>query len=189
MDKICKVAKKPLVVTYTGLIQACLDSGNVQNGAYIFSQMHKFCSPNIVTFNIMIKAYIENKLFEKAKDLFQKILDGAHYISSVSDYKNRVIPDNFMFNTMLAACIEEKRWDDFEKFYRRMLHHGYHFNPKRHLWMILEASRSGKVFFQFSYITKISSACTSSKLLKVGGSMLNSVSIRSFNVHGIILQR
>ncbi|XXG68553.1 hypothetical protein AAC387_Pa06g1611 [Persea americana] len=144
MDKICKVAKKPLVVTYTGLIQACLDSGNVQNGAYIFSQMHKFCSPNIVTFNIMIKAYIENKLFEEAKVLFQKILDGAHYISSVSDYKNRVIPDNFMFNTMLAACVEEKRWDDFEKFFRRMLHHGYHFNPKRHLWMILEASRSGK---------------------------------------------
>ncbi|RZS21032.1 hypothetical protein BHM03_00053636 [Ensete ventricosum] len=34
IDKICKVAKKPLVVTYTGLIKACLDSGSIENGAF-----------------------------------------------------------------------------------------------------------------------------------------------------------
>lgn len=147
-------------MTYTGLIQACLDSGSVQNGAYIFSQMHNFCSPNIVTCNIMLKAYIEHKMFEEAKDLFQKILDGTRYLGSISDYKNCVIPDKFTFNTMLEACIEEKRWDDFENFYRRMLHHGYHFNPKRHQWMIMEASRAGKVFFQFSYLKKFLLWCT-----------------------------
>lgn len=144
IEKICKVAKKPLVVTYTGLIQACLESGSVLNATYIFNQMHVFCSPNIITCNIMIKAYVENKMFEEANGLFQKILDGTHHINCVSDYKNRIVPDNFTFNTMLEACVSEKRWDDFENVYQRMLQHGYHFNPKRHLCMILEASRAGK---------------------------------------------
>ncbi|XP_058071675.1 pentatricopeptide repeat-containing protein At1g30610, chloroplastic [Magnolia sinica] len=144
VEKICKVAKKPLVVTYTGLIQACLESGSVQNGAYIFDEMHKFCSPNVVTCNIMLKAYIEHGMFEEAKDLFQKLLDGSNCLSSRADTRERVLPDNFTFNTMLEASAAEKRWDDFGSFYREMLHHGHHFNPKRHLRMILEASRAGK---------------------------------------------
>ncbi|OVA07351.1 Pentatricopeptide repeat [Macleaya cordata] len=144
IDKICKVANKPLVVTYTGLIQACLDSGNVQNGSYIFEQMHKFCSPNVVTCNIMLKGYLEHGLFEKAKELFQQMLDDSNQISSIADYKERVPPDNYTFNTMLDACIAEKKWDDFKYVYQRMLHHGYHFNTKRHLRMLLEACRAGQ---------------------------------------------
>lgn len=176
-------------MTYTGLIQACLDSGSVQNGAYIFSQMHNFCSPNIVTCNIMLKAYIEHKMFEEAKDLFQKILDGTRYLGRISDYKNCVIPDKFTFNTMLEACIEEKRWDDFENFYRRMLHHGYHFNPKRHQWMIMEASRAGKVFFQFSYLKKNSSMVHVSLNCFHLEDICCTLSIGSLNIHRIILQR
>lgn len=148
IDKICKVANKPLVVTYTGLIQACLDSGNVQNGSYIFEQMHKFCSPNIVTCNIMLNGYLENGLFDKAKDLFQQMLDDSNQISSKADYKDRVFPDNYTFNTMLDACVAEKKWDDFAFVYQRMLHHGYHFNAKRHTRMLMEACRAGKVFLQ-----------------------------------------
>ncbi|KAK9265926.1 hypothetical protein L1049_021443 [Liquidambar formosana] len=144
IEKICKVANKPLVVTYTGLIQACLDSGNIQNGAYIFRQMHGFCSPNLVTYNIMLKAYLEHGMFEEAKKLFQKMSEGVNCISSKSDYRDMVVPDTYSFNTMLDACVSEKRWDDFEYFYKQMLHHGYHFNGKRHLRMILDASRSGK---------------------------------------------
>ncbi|KAK9267996.1 hypothetical protein L1049_010434 [Liquidambar formosana] len=144
IEKICKVANKPLVVTYTGLIQACLDSGNIQNGAYIFRQMHGFCSPNLVTYNIMLKAYLEHGMFEEAKKLFQKMSEDVNCISSKSDYRDMVVPDTYSFNTMLDACISEKRWDDFEYFYKQMLHHGYHFNGKRHLRMILDASRSGK---------------------------------------------
>ncbi|XP_077253320.1 pentatricopeptide (PPR) repeat-containing protein isoform X2 [Tasmannia lanceolata] len=144
IDKICKVATKPLVVTYTGLIQACLESGSIENGAYIFNQMQKFCSPNTITCNIMLKAYGEHGMFEEAMDLFQKILDGDHYIGSETNYNERVIPDRFSFNTMLEACVAEKKWDDFENVYQAMLDHGYHFNAKRHLWMIMEASRAGK---------------------------------------------
>lgn len=144
MDKICKVAHKPLVVTYTGLIQACLDAGNVQDGAYIFKEMQEFCSPNLVTCNIMLKAYIEHKMFEDAKNLFQNILDGSCHITKKSDYKNIVNPDIYTFNTMLEVCAAEMKWDDFGHVYQKMLQRGYNFNAKRHLRLILEACRAGK---------------------------------------------
>ncbi|KAF9667139.1 hypothetical protein SADUNF_Sadunf16G0302100 [Salix dunnii] len=144
IEKICKVANKPLVVTYTGLIQACLDSGNIQNAVYIFNQMRNFCPPNLVTCNIMLKAYVEHGLFEEAHELFNKMLDDGNHISRRSDYKFRVIPDTYTFNTMLDASIAENRWDDFEYFYEKMLHHGFHFNSNRHLRMVLDASRAGK---------------------------------------------
>ncbi|XP_034697014.1 pentatricopeptide repeat-containing protein At1g30610, chloroplastic-like [Vitis riparia] len=144
IEKICKVANKPLVVTYTGLIQACLDSGNVQNAAFIFNQMHEFCSPNLITCNVMLKAYLEHRMFEEAKELFGKMLGDGNRISSKSDYNDRVLPDIYTFNTMIDACNAEKRWDDLEYVYEWMLHHGFHFNAKRHLRIILDASRAGK---------------------------------------------
>ncbi|XP_059437637.1 pentatricopeptide repeat-containing protein At1g30610, chloroplastic [Corylus avellana] len=144
IEKICKVANKPLVVTYTGLIQACFDSGNIQDGAYVFNKMQNFCSPNLVTYNVMLKAYLAHGMFDEASELFHKMSEDGNHISRKSDYRVRVIPDIYTFNTMLDACIADKRWDDFENIYRRMLHHGYHFNAKRHLRMILDASRAGK---------------------------------------------
>ncbi|XP_023895444.2 pentatricopeptide repeat-containing protein At1g30610, chloroplastic [Quercus suber] len=144
MEKICKVANKPLVVTYTGLIQACIDSGNIEDGAYIFKEMQNFCSPNLVSCNIMLKAYLEHGMFEEAKKLFNMMSEDRNHISRKSDYRARVIPDIYTFNTMLDACIAEKRWDDFENIYRGMLHHGFHFNAKRHLRMILNASGAVK---------------------------------------------
>lgn len=147
IEKICKVANKPLVVTYTGLVQACLDTGNIQDAEYIFSQMKDTCSPNLVTCNIMLKAYLQHEMFQKARELFQKMLEDANHISNKSDYKVRVTPDIYTFNILLDACVAEKRWDDFEYVFKTMLQHGYHFNGKRHLRMLLDASRAGKVFF------------------------------------------
>ncbi|CAF2044635.1 unnamed protein product [Brassica rapa] len=145
IKKICRVANKPLVVTYTGLIQACLDSGNVKNAAYIFDQMKEVCKPNLVTCNIMLKAYLQQDgLFEEGRELFQKMLEDGNNIESSSDFESRVLPDTYTFNTMLEACAEHKKWDDFGYAYREMLRHGYHFNAKRHLKMVLEASRAGQ---------------------------------------------
>ncbi|CAH8254003.1 unnamed protein product [Arabidopsis lyrata] len=144
LNKICRVANKPLVVTYTGLIQACLDSGNIKNAAYIFDHMKKVCSPNLVTCNIMIKAYLQGGFFEEARELFQKMSEDGNHIKISSDFESRVLPDMYTFNTMLDVCAEQKKWDDFGYAYREMLHHGYHFNAKRHLRMVLEASRAGK---------------------------------------------
>ncbi|KAJ0237830.1 Pentatricopeptide repeat-containing protein [Hirschfeldia incana] len=145
IKKICRVANKPLVVTYTGLIQACIDSGNVKNAAYIFDQMKEVCSPNLVTCNIMLKAYLQDGLFEDGRELFQKMLsEDGNNIESSSDFESRVLPDTYSFNTMLEVCAEQKKWDDFGYAYREMLRHGYHFNAKRHLKMVLEASRAGQ---------------------------------------------
>lgn len=144
MEKICKVANKPLVVTYTGLIQACLDSKDLQSAVYIFNHMKAFCSPNLVTYNILLKGYLEHGMFEEARELFQNLSEQRRNISTVSDYRDRVLPDIYMFNTMLDASFAEKRWDDFSYFYNQMFLYGYHFNPKRHLRMILEAARGGK---------------------------------------------
>ncbi|KAF5742414.1 pentatricopeptide repeat-containing protein [Tripterygium wilfordii] len=144
VEKICKVASKPLVVTYTGLIQACLDAGNIHDGVYIFDQMKDFCSPNLVTCNILLKAYLDQGLFEEARELFQKMSEEENHINNKADCTIGVIPDSYTFNTMLDASIKEKRWDEFEYVYRRMLDHGYHFNAKRHLSMLLDACRAGK---------------------------------------------
>ncbi|KAK4399493.1 Pentatricopeptide repeat-containing protein, chloroplastic [Sesamum angolense] len=145
IDKICKVANKPLVVTYTGLIQACVDAGDVGNGAYIFKHMQKFCSPNLVTCNIMLKAFLDHGMFEEAKQLFLRLLENGNFIRHEEDYKVRVIPDIYSFNTMLDACALEQKWDDLEFVYAQMLKYGHHFNAKRHLRLILDARRAGKV--------------------------------------------
>ena len=146
IDKICRVANKPLVITYTGLMQACVDSGDVENAAYIFDHMQKFCSPNLVTCNIMLKAFLDHGKFEDAKQLFLTLLDNGNNIRREEDYRVRVIPDIYTFNTMLDACAAEKRWEDLEFAYAQMLRYGHHFNAKRHLQLILEAQRAGKVF-------------------------------------------
>ncbi|KAE9593472.1 hypothetical protein Lal_00028819 [Lupinus albus] len=145
IDKICKVANKPLVVTYTGLMQACLDSGNIQEGAFIFEKMKEICAPNLVTFNILLKAYLDHGMFQEAKELFEKMLENTNLRRGNADYKMLVTPDIYTFNTMLDACVAEKRWDYFDDIYLRMFRHGYHFNAKRHLRMVLEASRAGKI--------------------------------------------
>ncbi|CAM8958092.1 unnamed protein product [Rhodiola kirilowii] len=117
MEKISKVANKPLVVTYTGLIQACLDSANVKDAS---------------------------GLFEEAKELyFIMSEDGTHRMNK-SDIKDRVLPDIYTFNTLLDATAAAGRWDHFEYFYVQMLQHGFHFNAKRHLRMILDAARANK---------------------------------------------
>ncbi|KAK1412144.1 hypothetical protein QVD17_33150 [Tagetes erecta] len=145
IEKVCKVAKKPLVVTYTGLIQASLDSGKINSGIYMFKHMHKFCSPNLVTYNIMLKGYLDHNMFEEAKQLFYKLSENGNHVTSKVDYKHVVLPDIHTFNLMLDACLVNKKWDDLEFVYTKMLQHGYYFNAKRHSHMILEACKSGKV--------------------------------------------
>lgn len=101
----------------------------------------------------MLKAYLDHGLFDQAKDLFQKMSEDR--ISSKSENLHRVTPDSHTFNLMLEACIQQKRWDEFEDVYGRMLHLGFHFNAKRHLRMILDAARAGKVFRNNLSITRI----------------------------------
>lgn len=133
------------MVTYTGLIQACIDSGDVQSGVYVFNHMQKFCSPNLITYNILLKAYLDHELFEEAKQLFLGLLENGNHIRS--DCKDIVLPDIHSFNLMLDGFCSQLKWDELEFFYLHMLKHGYHFNPKRHLRIVLRSCNAGKVFF------------------------------------------
>ncbi|KAF3325717.1 pentatricopeptide repeat-containing protein [Carex littledalei] len=132
IDKICKVAKKPLVVTYTGLIQTCIDSNNIENARYIFNQMQNFCAPNLITYNIMLKSYKQEKMFDDAKGLFNEIING------------KVVPDKFTFNTMMEVCVENGKFEDFERVFLQMLRHGHHFDARKHLKMVMDAFKAGK---------------------------------------------
>ncbi|KAK4778984.1 hypothetical protein SAY86_006512 [Trapa natans] len=143
IEKLCKVASKPLVVTYTGLIQACLDSGNIHDSISIFQHMEQYCSPNLVTVNIMLKGYLENNMFEDGKKLLSKMLENGDHIHK-RNQRDWIMPDAYSFNTMLDACFAEKRWEELELFYKKMLSHGFCYNAKRHLHMIIEASKVGK---------------------------------------------
>ncbi|KAG0478021.1 hypothetical protein HPP92_012740 [Vanilla planifolia] len=144
ISKISKVAKKPMVVAYTGLIQACLDAGNIENAAYIFNQMHNFCSPNVITNNIMLKSYVQHGMFEEANALFKKVLAASHEKRSKDELNQKAFPDKFTFNTMIEACAAANKWDDFEFSYQEMLLHGYHFDRRRHMPMVFNAWRAGK---------------------------------------------
>ncbi|KAJ1284743.1 hypothetical protein BS78_03G228400 [Paspalum vaginatum] len=142
VDKICKVANKPLVVTYTGLIQTCIDNGSMENAKYIFNEMCNYCSPNTVTCNIMLKSYVMHGMLEDARDLLQNILNGR--VRSKADSSQVAAADKFTFNTFMEACAEAKRWNDFEYAFREMLLNKYHFDERRHLRMVLDAYRNGK---------------------------------------------
>ncbi|KAL5228686.1 hypothetical protein ABZP36_016951 [Zizania latifolia] len=142
VEKICKVANKPLVVTYTGLIQTCIDNGSMENAKYIFDEMCNHCSPNNVTCNIMLKSYTEHGMFEDAKDLLENILNGR--IRSKVESSQKAIADKFTFNTFIEACAKTKKWNDFEYAFYKMLSSGYHFDERRHLRLVLDAYRNGK---------------------------------------------
>ena len=49
--------RKPLEITFTGLIMASLDGGHVNDCISIFQYMKDHCAPNIGTINAMLKVY------------------------------------------------------------------------------------------------------------------------------------
>lgn len=148
------------MVTYTGLIQACLDSGNVKDATYMFNHMKDFCSPNLVTCNIMLKGYLNHGMFEEGEMMFREMLEDANGIKAREHDRVLVAPDIYTFNTFLEACVTEKRWDEFEYAFKKMFYHGFHFNSRRHLQLIMAASRAGKVivsFFSYNFWNKLKS--------------------------------
>lgn len=95
--------------------------------------MQNFCAPNLVTYNIMLKSYKQEKMFDDAKGLFNEIING------------KVVPNKFTFNTMMEACVENGKFEDFERVFLQMLRHGHHFDERKHLKMVMDAFKAGKV--------------------------------------------
>ncbi|XP_057854011.1 pentatricopeptide repeat-containing protein At5g67570, chloroplastic isoform X2 [Cryptomeria japonica] len=145
VEKIRRVAKKPLYVTYTGLIKASMDSGHLQDCITIFDHMQKFCAPNIITCNMMLKLYGQHHMFKEATSLFEGIKRGKIWPQKFSDGDPTLIPDITTYIAMLEACMVVQEWDYFENVYQDMLLKGYQLDKRQHSSLIVAASRAGKV--------------------------------------------
>lgn len=147
MDKMKKLPqRKPLEITFTGLIMASLDGGHVNDCISIFQYMKDHCAPNIGTINAMLKVYGRNDMFSKAKELFEEI---NKVKSSPHDSRNgkcaNLIPDVYTYSLMLEASASALQWEYFEYVYKEMALSGYQLDQTKYAILLVESSRAGKV--------------------------------------------
>ncbi|WCJ37795.1 Pentatricopeptide repeat-containing protein At5g67570 chloroplastic [Euphorbia peplus] len=128
--------RKPLEVTFTGMIMSSLDGGYINDCISIFEYMKAYCVPNIGTINVMLKVYGQNDLFSKGKELFEETKGSKNEIS--------VAPDMFTYSAMLEASASALQWEYFELVYRVMVLSGYQLVQSKHALLLVEASRAGK---------------------------------------------
>lgn len=137
---------KPLEVAFTGMITACMDGGHVDDCVSIFQQMSSYCTPNIGTINAMLRVYSRNDMFSRAKDLFEK-MKGMQFksTSQISGSHSSPTPDAFTYSSILEASARAHRWEYFEYVYKEMSLCGYQLDQTKHAWLLVEASKAGKV--------------------------------------------
>ncbi|GLT75389.1 hypothetical protein SLA2020_471200 [Shorea laevis] len=146
VDKIKKLTdRRPMEITFTGLIMACLDGGYFDDCISIFQHMKDHCSPNIGTINVMLKVYGQNDMFPNAKELFEEI-KRAKSGASASPNGNftSIIPDEYTYTSMLEASASAHQWEYFEYVYKEMVLSGYQLDQTKHGLLLVEASRAGK---------------------------------------------
>ncbi|KAK1300941.1 Pentatricopeptide repeat-containing protein [Acorus calamus] len=135
---------KPLEVTFTGMIQSCLDGGYVHDCLSIFELMKDYCTPNIGTVNLMLKIYGRIDMFAKAKDLFE-----ATKMASLCSKPSRtgiasLTTDVYTYSSMLEASANAHQWEYFEYVYKEMSLCNYQLDQQKHARLLVEASRAGK---------------------------------------------
>ncbi|XVE82943.1 hypothetical protein DITRI_Ditri16bG0045700 [Diplodiscus trichospermus] len=146
VDKMKKLPhRKPLEITFTGLIMASLDGGHVNDCSSIFECMKDHCAPNIGTINAMLKVYGRNDMFSKAKELFEEInkVKSGPYDSLNGNFAN-LIPDGYTYSLMLEASASALQWEYFEYVYKEMTLSGYQVDQTKYAILLVEASRAGK---------------------------------------------
>ena len=128
---------KPLEVAFTGMIQSSMEAGHFCHCTSIFEHMKGHCAPNIGTINVMLRVYDRSDMFSKARDLFESV---KH-----KDFGSAVTPDLYSYRIMLEASANAHQWEYFEYLYREMTLSGYSLEHDNQMWLLLEASRAGKV--------------------------------------------
>ncbi|XP_039032040.1 pentatricopeptide repeat-containing protein At5g67570, chloroplastic isoform X2 [Hibiscus syriacus] len=146
VDKIKKLStRKPLEITFTGLIMASLDGGYVDDCISIFQYMKDHCAPNIGTVNAMLRVYGQNDMFSKAKELFEKTnIARSGPCGSLNGKFGNLTPDGFTYSLMLEASASAHQWEYFDYVYREMALCGYQLDQSKHPILLVEASRAGK---------------------------------------------
>ncbi|CAM6093433.1 unnamed protein product [Calypogeia fissa] len=144
VDRISTRSRRPLVQTYTGLIKACKESFHWRDAISVFEHMREVCAPNIATYNIMISVYGASKMYDEAKNLFDRIKQGRLSPPQLYRADLRLSPDVFTYDAMLGACTKSEKWKDLAVIFRQMLLQGYHLDSERHVWILQAISEAGE---------------------------------------------
>lgn len=147
---------KPLEITFTGLITSSMEGGHVDECISIFQRMKHYCKPNIGTINIMLKVYGRNDMFSKAKELFEEAT-GANSDYYISPGSNAPLlkPDEYTYSAMLEASARAQQWEYFEYVYKMMALSGYQLDQSKHISLLVEASKAGKVSYIHFFLFEI----------------------------------
>ncbi|KAL6013039.1 hypothetical protein ACLOJK_003529 [Asimina triloba] len=135
---------KPLEVTFTGMIQSCMDGGHVNDCMSVFEQMRDYCTPNIGTINAMLKVYGRKDMFSRAKELFEEAKKANSGCNSYLIGNTSLTLDVHSYISMLEASASGNQWEYFEHVYKEMALCGYHIDQAKHSWLLIEASKAGK---------------------------------------------
>ncbi|KAF9600682.1 hypothetical protein IFM89_011353 [Coptis chinensis] len=137
---------KPLEVAFTGMIMSCMDGGHVGDCISVFEQMDNHCSPNIGTINAMLKVYGRNDMFAKAQEMFERTKRMESGFSTVTCSGGSFLtPDAFTYSSILEASASAQQWEYFEYVYKEMALGGYQLDQNKHAWLLVEASKAGKI--------------------------------------------
>lgn len=146
VEKMKKLAGlKPLEVTFTGMIMSSMDGGHIGDCISIFGRMKDYCTPNIGAINIMLKVYGKSDMFSKAKELFEETTRASSDSRPSLDENNFPVPDKYTYSSILEASAFAQQWEYFEYVYKEMTLSGYQLDQSKHAWLLVEASKSGKV--------------------------------------------
>ncbi|XP_027180070.1 pentatricopeptide repeat-containing protein At5g67570, chloroplastic [Coffea eugenioides] len=136
---------RPVEVTFTGMILAAMDGGNLNGCLAIFEHCKRCCSPDIGVINAMLKVYGLNDMFLEARELFEEIrrdYPGSGIFQNC--WASSLSPDIYTFSLMLEVSASAMQWEYFEYVYKEMTLGGHKLHQNKHASMLVEASRAGK---------------------------------------------
>ncbi|CAN4079793.1 unnamed protein product [Withania somnifera] len=137
---------RPLAVTFTGMILSSRDGGHIDGCICIYEHSKQHCEPDIGIINAMLKVYGKNDMFYKAKELFEwaKTESPGPQLSR-DNFSSSRRPDQYTYTSMLESSACSLQWEYFEYVYREMALAGYLLDQNRHAYLLVEASKAGKV--------------------------------------------
>ncbi|GAA0161655.1 hypothetical protein LIER_39272 [Lithospermum erythrorhizon] len=98
------------VVSFNALLSACVKSKNLDKIREIFTKVREDLGvePNVISYNLVIKALCELKEFDSAMKLLEEMEESA------------ICPDSVSYNTIFEAYHRENNLDEAEKLWRKM---------------------------------------------------------------------
>lgn len=139
---------RPLAVTFTGMILSSMDGGHIDGCICIYEHSKNLCEPDIGIINAMLKVYGKNDMFYKAKELFEWAkTENPNPQLTRGNFSPSCRPDAYTYTSMLESSACSLQWEYFEYVYKEMALAGYQLDQSRHTYLLVEASKAGKVKF------------------------------------------